>query len=98
MSGESKDLWVFYFTTLPDLSGQLAPELKGIEHKNRINLLVMSRVSLSLLYTHTYTEEATGSWEDGMSTESSGMLFRALNSLIERLISNTMIKAHQARL
>lgn len=28
-SGEGKDLWVFYFTTLPDLSGQLAPELKG---------------------------------------------------------------------
>ncbi len=31
------------------------------------------------------TEEGSGSWEEGMSLESSAMLFRALNSLIERL-------------
>ena len=29
VSGESKDLWIFYFTILPDLSGKLASELKG---------------------------------------------------------------------
>ena len=29
VSGESKDLWIFYFTVLPDLSGKLASELKG---------------------------------------------------------------------
>lgn len=29
VSGEGKDLWVFYFTSLPDLSGQLAPGLQG---------------------------------------------------------------------
>lgn len=30
VSGEGKDLWVFYFTTLPNLSQELAPDLRGI--------------------------------------------------------------------
>ena len=29
ISGEGKDLWIFYFTTLPDLTGRLATQLKG---------------------------------------------------------------------
>ena len=57
VSGESKDLWVFYFTTLPDLSGQLAPELQGIEIKIRINLLSNdSRFSLSFSLSLTHTQ------------------------------------------
>lgn len=29
VSGEAKDLWIFYFATIPDLTGKLAPELQG---------------------------------------------------------------------
>ena len=77
VSGEGKDLWVFYFTTLPDLSQELAPDLRGIT----LYIHVFTYTNLS------FSEESVGSWENGtgMSTESSAMLFRALNGLIERL-------------
>lgn len=56
------------------------------------NLLLSYEVNNILLFliivlAFVYSEESVGSWENGtgMSTESSAMLFRALNGLIERL-------------
>lgn len=57
ITGESKDLWVFYFTELPDISDKLAEGLQ---------------------------EEATGTWDEGMTPESNTMLYRSLHNIIER--------------
>lgn len=44
LSGESKDLWIFYFTDLPDIADTLAKDLKGkyvIAPPNKCNILAV---------------------------------------------------------
>lgn len=54
---EMKDLWIFHYSELPDLSASVSSELR---------------------------DGGGGSWEEGMSTEATGMYFRALRNLSER--------------
>ncbi len=65
------------------------------DHNDHYCNYLINYVSLSnfdqiiFISQYCFIEEGSGSWEDGMSPESSAMLFRALNSLIERLVSVT---------
>ena len=90
LSGEAKDLWVFYFTDLPDISDKLTEGLQGV----CVCALFVCCLFVCLYVFHssifflssTATEEGSGSWEDGMTPESSTMLYRSLHNIIERCV------------
>ena len=118
---EMKDLWIFHYSELPDLSASISSELRGnsiiiilvislrnfpliqldmriTPSRNFTSILCIEVYCSYILYgtailmVHIYyivwhcslTDRRVGSWEEGMSTEATGMFFRALRNLSER--------------
>ena len=88
MSGEGKDLWLFFFTDhLPDIIEKLAEGLQG-----RVDVHLACIASIQVIL-NCFTEKERGSWEDGMTTESSTMLYRSLHNIIERYKLQSLVPA-----